>query len=784
MAVSTSDNRDRPKLIQTALKRFEMFESTWTKILQQGLLDDKMENGDQWDHKRRQEREDDGRPCMTFNRLAGYTNKMVGQQRINRPQIKVSPVEADRRSFNQRVDNLAGTNDYSYAEIYNGVIKNIEITSRADAAYDTAYDHAVTHGFGYFTIANQYTNDDVFEQDIKIKRVKNSYNVRFDLAAQEADFSDMKWAFVYRYMHKDEFQKKYPGKNYNASFNDTQGTNYEGWLDGDDVRVADYYYIEETKVDLVQVNTGEVYDGKKFDKVKDELAAKGIVEIKRRKVKRNVVKMAVISDSETLEGPYTLPCTIVPLIVIIGREKIVDGQVYYNSAIRHAHDSQRAYNFWRTAAIESVAQSPKAPYLLTPLQIEGHEGMWDNANQDNPPYLLYNPDEQSPGPPTRNFQTMVPAAEISQSTQAIDDMNATIGIYEPSLGNDDKDRSGKALRELNVQADIGTFTFDDNLSRGMQKAGRILIEMIPQVYDTNRIMRIKLPDGEDDFVEINKTITDEQSGEEVTIHDLSFGKYDAAVEIGPSYATQRQEASDSMLDFLSKLPPEKAAACAHLIAKNQDWPGADEIYGILRKMLPDNLKTQEEKEKDLPKGFVFDEQGNVINEATGEPMPPAPPPPEVLKEQAEAEAAQIKVKGEEIKLAGIEAKSGAEIKTAEADSLEAEVRIQEINAKGMFDSESYSTEIMNVIEEKFGQVEGDIQEQIADAMIKILPTLIQKVKSSLPTQQAPAGSDKADSDKKPDKVLIDFEIKYGKDGKPIKVKPIFDSMRKSNSKDE
>jgi hypothetical protein len=72
------------------------------------------------------------------------------------------------------------------------------------------------------------------------------------------------------------------------------------------------------------------------------------------------------------------------------------------------------------------------------------------------------------------------------------------------------------------------------------------------------------------------------------INDLSYGKYDAVVTIGPSYATQRLEAADSMIQFVQAVP-QAGAVMGDLLAGSMDWPNADEIAERLKKVLPPGL---------------------------------------------------------------------------------------------------------------------------------------------------------------------------------------------------
>jgi hypothetical protein len=320
---------------------------------------------------------------------------------------------------------------------------------------------------------------------------------------------------------------------------------------------------------------------------------------------------------------------------VLGKELIVQGRPVYRGVIRFAKDAQRAYNFNRTAAIEALALAPKSPYIAGTSQIKGYENIWKTANTKNHAFLPFD-DSRNPSPPQRQAGALVQAGFSQEAMLDSDDMKATTGIYDASLGARSNEQSGKAILARQREGDVNTFAYIDNLSRSIRHAGRILVEMIPKIYDTQRVVRVRFPDSTEDFVEINKTIIDTETGEPVTVHDLSQGKYDVAVDVGPSYTTQRVEAAESMMQFIQAVP-NSAPAVMDLLARNMDWPGADEIAERLRKMVPPGLIESEE------------------------PVQPPPPTPEQQAEMAKAQATMAKAEADTMKAQADIVKTQAEM---------------------------------------------------------------------------------------------------------------------------
>ena len=667
--------------LATIRNRFMAMSSYWNLIHEVALEDDKFMAGEQWPEQVRKDREEARRPILTYNLLPSFTRQILNKVRQERPQVRVVPVESDRYQTPD-MSNVQGTKDYSNADVYMGIIRNIEHRSRADHAYDTALQHGVHHGFGYFILKNRESRQDPFIQELYIARVKNSYQVMMDPAAQEADLSDAQDAFVFSSIHRTTFEKKYPDKTYSSFDAGTMMANYEGWYEKENLRIAEYRWIEYRDDEVMQLSNGQlVYWSNVKDVLDDMKQETGVHIVKvdgaelRKPTKRPICMWQKMTADEILEGPLELPFDTIPIFPVLGDEIIVDGRTRYESAIRHAKDAQRSYNYWRTAAAETVALAPRAPIVATARQIAGYEHLYETTNVENHPYLLYNHIEGVP-PPQRLQGASVAAAELQNATQDSIDMQAIIGLHEANLGKESNEKSGKAILARQAQGSLATFIFPDNLNRALESMGRALVHAIPKIYDTQRVLRIRLPDDTEDFVEINKSIKDKDTGKETLVNDINYGRYDVVIETGPAYATQRQEALEAQMELLKVLPPEIVQHVIHLVVKNMAIPGSEEIGRILRKLLPDDLKSEDERAADLPKGVTFDAEGNTVKD--GEPWQPEPTPQEEMAAKAqELAGAEI-----DAKMAESEAdKKQAEAKMAQAgaDLKEAELALANIN---------------------------------------------------------------------------------------------------------
>ncbi len=525
--------------------------------------------GEQWPEDVRKAREKDARPCLTINKLPAFLRQVVNDSRQNRPSITVRPADS--------------SGDPATARVINGLIRNIEYTSNADVAYDTALECAATGGFGYLRVRTQYAHDDTFDLDIVIDRVANPLTVYGDPRSSAADSSDWNVGFVTEMVPLEVFKRTYRG----AQAADFDAQSYDAlkgpWRDGDDVRVAEYWRREEVRGQLLQLSNGQLVDGEVFVRNQALFAQAGLTVAGAREVRRHKVMQYMLSGAEVL-SETEWPGRFIPVIPVYGDEVNIEGRRYFRSLFRDAKDAQRMFNYWRTTSTELVALAPRAPFI-GPKGFAKSDPHWRTANTENHAFLEY--DGQVA--PQRQGFTGPPAGALQEALNASDDMKAIMGLYDASLGARSNETSGVAITARQREGDVSTFHFIDNLARAIRHTGRILIDLIPKVYTGPRIVRVIGQDGTAQTVPINQQV--QMPNGAAAIFDLTAGKYDLTVETGPSFTTKRQEAAAQMTEFMRAVPGA-AQLIGDLLAKNLDWPGAEEIAQRLRAMLPPQLQGQ------------------------------------------------------------------------------------------------------------------------------------------------------------------------------------------------
>lgn len=545
--------------------------------------------GQQWPDEIRNARENDpngARPCLTMDKIGQYVRQVVNDARQNKPSIKVRPVDSGA--------------DVEVAELLQGLTRHIEDVSTADIAYDNALDSAAKVGIGWFRIRTKMVNAARNEQDIVIDPIWNIFSVYSDPQWRQPDGSDMEWCFVTEEIPRKRFEAENPKadvKGWDADDSESQ------WVTAETVRVAEYYRIVKTSQNCLYLDNGEEMPETSYWEIYAQDAERpqitGSYEKETRKCEWYKLNFGEVLDETEI------PSEFVPVIPVVGNVHWVDGKRQLTGMIFWAMDAQRAYNYARSAFVEQIALAPKAPFIAAAGQIEDFENEWREANTSNQPVLRYNPVDIN-GTPVGAPQRQ-PAPQPSQGWfQEMEvsgrDMQAALGMYAASVGNEGQEKSGRAILARQKEGDTSTFHYIDNESRSIRHGGRIIVFMVPKTMDTRRMVRIIGEDGESSQATLDPKMAKPyakvqgQDGKFRKLFNPSIGTYDVTVTVGPSYNTKRMEAAESM-SAMTQGNPTLFPLIGDLMIRAMDWPMADEIAKRLKTMLPPEIKQAEEAEE-------------------------------------------------------------------------------------------------------------------------------------------------------------------------------------------
>lgn len=573
-------------------KRFDSVITAEAPNRQKATLCLRFKAGDQWEPDLARERAAARRPKLTINKIPTFINQVVNDQRMNRPGINISPV--GQRS------------DLELSHMYRGLIRSIERDSDAELAYDTAYESAADIGWGYWRYVTDYV-EGTFQQRVVCLPIPDTMAVYMDPDAQNPEGNDAKWVFITSMMPRDEFRRDYPGVQMASWEMGAEGDRYRNWGDKDHVRVVEYFEYEYKRRTLIMLANGHTGWEDELSETVHALSKAGVYGyqvVDERDVQhptviwRKAVATEVIEESEW-------PGSTIPVVRTIWERIALNGKFKYSGIIERMLDPQRMYNYWSSSETENLALAPKAAWVIAEGQDEGYEDEYASANIVPNPVVHYRQvslEGTAAPPPQRSQPPAVPAGFVTAKQGAGADMMAVSGIrFDASPQERNYDESGKALRELQRVGDLGTFHGIDNLSRALRRGGEILLELIPKVYDTAQIVTILGEDDRERMVKIDPNAqkasgkAQTSDGKMIDIFNPTMGKYAVTVTVGPTAKTRRIEAAESMMEFVRALP-QAGQLIMDLIAKNLDWPGAEEIAARLAKAIPPNMLAPDQKD--------------------------------------------------------------------------------------------------------------------------------------------------------------------------------------------
>ncbi len=614
----------------------------------------------QWDAQDAAQRQLDGRPMITVNKLPTFLHQVTNNLRQNKSSIKVHPAGGGAR--------------IDIARVRQGIIRHIEYDSNADVAYATAACSAASIGFGYYRIVTEWCQGK-FYQDLRFKRIRNPFTVHFDPLSENPDGSDARRVLIESRMTRAEFKRKWP----KAEANDTAlalGSDdiAENWMFTDEVVVAEFYRVEERPATLCLMPDGDVG-------WKDELRPESIpLIVKERPDFKRKVMLYKVTGTDKLEETEIM-CFWIPVFPVYGDELDIDGKVIRSGLVRHSKDSLKMYNYWMTCATEEVALRPKTPYIGAVGQFQGFEVDWAQANRKSFPYLQYQPVtvEGNLAPaPHRQPMVDIPSGMLQMAMHANDNIKATTGLFDSSLGARGNATSGKQELAQQRQGDISNFHFLDSLQITIRHGGRCLNWMIPHYLDTKRVVKIM---GDDETVSA-VTINEPNAINEV-MNDMTGGEYTVTVESGPAYQTLRQEAAELFSDMAHN-NIELMKVAGDLIIGEMDIPGADKIAARIKKSIPPALTEGENPEDRNSVDSKLEQIGQIKQQIDMQQQQMEERGQMLAEQEAKAKEATIKAREAQTKVDvdSIALEAERQVFKAEAARFAAEMKLAGIEGAG------------------------------------------------------------------------------------------------------
>lgn len=506
------------------------------------------DNGWQWPDDLRRDREVNKRPSLTINKVGPLCALITNDMRQNMPNVSYKPT-GEKSTFEA-------------AQAMEGIYRHIAYRSNADSLFGDAAESMVEGGIGWVRVVTEYEDDESFNQEILFAPVRDHLAVYMDPDIKMKDGSDAKFGFVFDDVPRKEFKRQYPDIDVSAS----SGLGEDDWVRDDNVRVAEYYRIVEKNDELFYLADKDGKDAKfrksditpELQALMDAAVARGD-DFKSRKIKKLELEWYKIGGSKII-GRRKLKGRYIPLVRVVGLERVVEGKLERKGHVRTLKDPQRIYNYNSSAQVEFGALATKTPWIVATDAVAGNEVAWNNANRNNAAYLTYKhvDEDGNPIPPPQRAEPPGASPAFMEGMKiAASELEMASGQTAPQQANPLLERTPQAIAAREHKGEVVTGHFQANLALAIRHAGRIILDMIPYYYDTERVVKILGKDGTQSDVLIKpdaKTAYEEQkdADEVKAVLNPSVGKYEVQSDSGANYATQRQETWDAFVQIASK----------------------------------------------------------------------------------------------------------------------------------------------------------------------------------------------------------------------------------------
>ncbi len=545
------------------------------------------DNGWQWPTTLKGERESENLPCLTINKTRQHCLQIINDARDHEDSVQIRPV--------------GGGATFDAAQVYEGLVRHIEYISNATQAYDTATWHQVFSGIGYWRVVTDYVNEDSFDQDIFIRRIPNPLSVYLDPDIKEYDGSDARRAIIFEDVPRKSAEEQ------GLVEEDTVSTNalgsYDAWNSKESVRVAEYFRRSDKPDELIELPPEVAQQIGRASVRKSELPAELLAQLpdtlRRRKITSPEIEwFKIVGDEIKARKPW--PGRYIPIVRCVGEETVIDGQLDRKGHVRALKDPQRMYNYNSSASVQYGALQSKSPWLADIRAIGPHMRYWEAANIATAavlPYSKVNDDGTENDKPTRIEPPSAAPVFLQGMKIAQEEMMLVSGQYQAVMGSPSNETSGKAINARQRQGDNATGHYLQHRATAIRFTGKIIIDLVPKIYDTARVQQIIARDGTRKSIQINPAakVAHQPQGDEneqdtddeaiSAIFNPKVGQYDVMADVGPSYATSRQEAFNAFSQIIAH-NPDLVHIAGDLMFKAADFPGADEIAERLRAMVP------------------------------------------------------------------------------------------------------------------------------------------------------------------------------------------------------
>jgi len=592
---------------------------------------------DQWSAVERSEFSRLFKPAMTFNKLYDVTKKIAGEQRKNKPDLMVRSLTG--KSKQQQIDMRAD------------LVRTIAYRNQNDLVYQTAFKSALTMGFGAFEICLDYESPTSFKQMVKYELIPDAARTSFDPCAMKPHKGDGNFCSRQYLYTKQEFYATYPHVMNPVSYSDPRSLLDFQWETRDTIVVCKYTRKEWFPVKLFLLSDGQSVTEDEWEemqinlKFKEKLAdssevvgdiiRKGIPRIIGERMSKDYfIRQYVLTQNQVIE--FTdWPSRHLPIIFVDGDSNYINGKQYTRSFIHEARDSQRFVNYVGSEIAAEIKNRRREQWLGTPDNILGNEQLWRNPELQSG-ILIAKPDPKTGMMPTKQPPWELSQTLLQQFQRGCQDMREILGFSENEQLQG-HDMSGKARRERKLEGSMSAYVWFDNLNQAVEQGGRVVLDLLPVIIgDFERSMVVSKADGRTESLTLNKQVGESDDGEPMRENVLDSGDYDIEIDVGPSFAVQRDIALEYFQNTTAQ-NPQVFNLIADLWADNLDIQQRDQVKERLKTLVPPEIIAQSEGKPPPPK------QPNPQEVAMQQQM-------QMMQEEMKNKQAEVQIKMQKLQL--------------------------------------------------------------------------------------------------------------------------------------
>lgn len=495
------------------------------------------------------------KPVIEFNIINAPLSRQCGEFAKQEPSIDVS-AKAGKKVEPEILEFIDGHLRYI-----------LEESKKRNSQYHI-YRDSMSGGFANFKVWTEYEDELSFHQVIRVGRTNIPTMIGYDPMAREADKSDAEFYYELFPMDKEQFKKDHPDVPLDQlDFVKMDGMFNWSFKNQDQyvIVLADYYEKVKTKKKIVRLASDEVMLYSEYKKHLEKWNAEFHIEqapeiVEEREsdfihIRRTrFMQTAILEEKDTLFKHNNLVFVDGDSVVIQDEEN-ANMEQFTKPYVYHAEGLQKLINFTGQVIANDFENMVQHKFMIAeealPTQ-EDAQNAWNNVQKAalliHKAYSDIDNTKQLPVPQPVN-RVPLPPEVMATFMNGMQILQNILGSYDASLAQNEQQLSGVAIVEAATLSNGAAMPYVINYMQSLTTVANCVIDLIPKINKTARVLPVIRKDGKKDHVKVN------QEGGIPLNYDSSHIQVN--VEAGVNFAIAKNKALQQ-LTLLMKISPEFA----------------------------------------------------------------------------------------------------------------------------------------------------------------------------------------------------------------------------------